>query len=103
MVNKIQPAGEIVQEMVDEAFALLCSANKFTSSAKLWMLYIHIDTSNISVWGRSVNLPVWFHRYEGQPLLRPISSESNASRLSISAMLVIHGSSGSWYSSAPSP
>jgi hypothetical protein len=35
MVNKIQPAGEVVQEMVDEAFALLCSANKFTSSAKL--------------------------------------------------------------------
>jgi hypothetical protein len=34
MANKIQPAGEIVQDMVDEVFALLCSVNKFTSSAK---------------------------------------------------------------------
>lgn len=36
MVNKIQPVGEIVQEMADEAFALLSSAKKYTASSKLW-------------------------------------------------------------------
>jgi len=36
LVNKEdQPAGEIVQEMVDEAYALLKSTNRFVSSAKL--------------------------------------------------------------------